>query len=168
MNKQKMIDELRNIADLMQINYDDNNSVFIIKEIAEFIDNKQNPIQDIVRLNEERYGLDFDGFNAINKLKEEMEELEQAYRKNDKIEFLDALADIVVISVGEIRKMNYDPELVLNEVVKEISSRRQDPEQSKRWANGGKEDGEKWLKDKSQDTKTLYKADFSKAKIKGE
>jgi hypothetical protein len=81
---------------------------------------------------------------------------------------IDALTDLRVIAIGEIRKAGYNPKYTLNETVKEISSRKQDPEQAKKWTNGEKEPGEKWLKDKSQDKSELYKANFENCKIKGE
>jgi hypothetical protein len=62
-----------------------------------------------------------------------------------------------------IEHLGYDFECVMNETIKEISSRQQDPEQKKRWKKNGS-NGEKWQKDKSQDKNTLYKADYSKCK----
>ena len=62
---------------------------------------------------------------------------------------VDAYADIIVFCVGAIQKLGYDPEKVLAEVVKEITSR-------KGCISKGK--FEKYLDEKSQSE--WYKADF--------
>jgi len=165
MNKQEMINQLRDIADTMEENDYVCNAVDL-RQIADSLQTKPDPIRDIVKLNEERYGLSFNPTQAYNKLHEELEEFKEADLNNDNTEMLDALADIIVIAVGEVRKMGYNPKCTLNEVVKEISSRQQDPIQKDRWLNALKQPGEKWLKDKSQDKSKLYKADFNKARIK--
>jgi len=126
-----------------------------------------NPIQDIVKLNEKRYGLTFNPEKAVEKLEEELQEFKDAIKNNDIHEMVDALTDIRVIAIGETRKMIYDPECTLNETVKEITSRKQDPAQKHRWERlFKKQPGEKWLKDKNQSKTELYKADFSKCKLK--
>jgi len=164
MDKQEMINILRDIADSMEEN-DYLCHSEDLRKVADKLQKEPNPIQDIVKLNKERYGLTFNSKKAYNKLNEELKEFKDGIKNNNEIEMLDALADIIVIATGEIRKMGYDPILVLNETVKEISSRKQDLTQVERWAKGEKEDGEKWLKDKSQDKSELYKADFEKCKI---
>lgn len=65
---------------------------------------------------------------------------------------VDALNDIIELCIGDILKLGYDPELTLNEVNKEINSRK------------GKIINGKFEKDVNQDPATLYKADFSKCK----
>jgi len=79
------------------------------------------------------------------------------------VEILDSLTDIRVFAENETENMGYDSELCMSEVIKEISSRKQCPEQKAEWEQYGA-DG-KWLKDKNQDKDTLYKADFSSCKI---
>lgn len=66
----------------------------------------------------------------------------------------DAACDIIVFATGIIRKSGYDPDLAMEEVLKEINSRI------------GADDGTgKWVKDKSPEAKAnWYKADFTKAK----
>jgi len=165
MEKQEMINKLRDIADSMEENdylcHSEN-----LKQIADELQVTPNPIQDIVELNEKRYGLIFNSEKAIEKLEEELQEFKDAVKDNNEHEMLDALTDIRVIAIGEIRKMGYDPECTLNETVKEISSRKQDPAQKHRWERlFKKQPGEKWLKDKNQSPDTLYKADFNKCKI---
>ena len=76
---------------------------------------------------------------------------------------LDAILDISVFSTNEAELMGYDMDKAMNEVVKEISSRVQDPIQKEEWSKSGAVG--KWQKDLSQDKDTLYKADFDKAKI---
>lgn len=124
------------------------------------------PLLEIVKLNQTRYGTDFNGNTAVVKLKEELQELVNGIITNNTNEIVDALSDIIVIATGELTKLKYNPELVLKQTVKEISSRQQDPEQAKAWAAGNKQPGEKWNKDKSQDPSTLYTADYSTCKFK--
>ena len=124
------------------------------------------PLLEIVKLNQTRYGTDFNGDTAVAKLKEELQELIDGIIINNTDEIVDALSDIIVIATGELTKLKYNPELVLKQTVKEISSRQQDPEQAKAWAAGNKQPGEKWQKDKSQDPSTLYTADYSTCKFK--
>lgn len=124
------------------------------------------PLLEIVKLNQTRYGTDFNGDTAVAKLKEELQELVDGIITNNTDEIVDALSDIIVIATGELTKLKYNPELVLKQTVKEISSRQQDPEQAKAWAAGNKQPGEKWKKDKSQDPSTLYTADYSTCKFK--
>lgn len=108
-------------------------------------------------------------------------------------EYLDGLCDTYVVVTGTLAKSGrvgvslsgelYDwaidyfniPEMVekvgfdftkcMQETIKEISSRKQDPAQAEAWHTKGVRVGEKWLKDKNQDPKTLYKADYSKCKL---
>jgi len=66
---------------------------------------------------------------------------------------------------NQIEERGYIVDLVMKQVVKEISSRKQDPEQAALWASqGGNINGDKWQKNKNQDPDTLYKADYSKCK----
>lgn len=81
------------------------------------------------------------------------------------VEILDSLTDIRVFAENETENMGYDSELCMSEVIKEISSRKQCPEQEERWDIGEKEVGEKWQKWKEQPKETLYMADFSFCKI---
>ena len=59
--------------------------------------------------------------------------------------------------------MGYDNDKCMDETVKEISSRKQDPIQQELWFKSGY-DGTKWMKDLNQDPSTLYKADYNKGK----
>lgn len=78
---------------------------------------------------------------------------------------LDTINDIIVFSINQIELMGYNANLTLSETIKEISSRKQDPQQREFWDTFGY-DGTKWEKDKEQDTSTLYKADYTKCKLK--
>lgn len=69
---------------------------------------------------------------------------------------IDAMADMIVFAYGEMAKYGYDGDKVMDEVIKEISSRTgaYNPEVGK------------WLKDKSPEAQAKwYKADFSKCKL---
>ena len=60
-----------------------------------------------------------------------------------------------------------DPDTAMTECWLEINSRKQDPLQKVKWANGVKRHNEKWEKWADQPVDQLYKADYTKAKIKG-
>lgn len=69
---------------------------------------------------------------------------------------IDAMADIIVFAYGEMAKYGYHGDKVMNEVIKEISSRTgvYDPATKK------------WQKDKSPEAQAKwYTADFSKCKL---
>ena len=66
---------------------------------------------------------------------------------------VDAAADIIVFATGLIAKMWYDPDVVMDEVLKEVESRKWEVVD---W---------KFVKFKDEEAKrNWYKADFSKAK----
>jgi len=68
------------------------------------------PLAEIVKLNQTRYGLDFNGQKAIEKLHEEIvEELIPAIQANDIDEIVDAFNDTIVIAVGELTKLGATP-----------------------------------------------------------
>lgn len=68
------------------------------------------PLVEIIKLNQTRYGLDFNGPKAIEKLHEEIiEELAPAITILDVEEIVDALADTIVIAVGELTKLGHKP-----------------------------------------------------------
>ena len=109
----------------------------------------------IVNWNEERGLLDkgFNHFNEFNILNEEVDEFKESTTDDQRV---DALCDIIVVAVGSLRKLGYEPDVALEETVKEISSRVG----SINWATG------KWEKDLSTQAKAKwYKADYSKAKL---
>lgn len=69
---------------------------------------------------------------------------------------IDAMADIIVFAYGEIAKYGYHGDKVMNEVIKEISSRvgSYDP------------NTKKWQKDKSPEAQAKwYTADFTNCKM---
>ena len=123
------------------------------------------PLLDIMKLNQDRYGVTFDFPKALDKLNEELDEFEDGFDRADTHEMIDALADIIVIAAGEMVKLGFNPELCLKQTVKEITCREQDPEQAIAWAAGNKELGEKWLKDPKQDQSTIYTADYSTCRL---
>ena len=64
-----------------------------------------------------------DSFNAdqfalyFNLIKEELEELEVAYSAGDNVEMLDALIDILVVTIGAIHSAGFDGEAAWKEVM---------------------------------------------------
>ena len=60
-----------------------------------------------------------------------------------------------------VKSLGYCFRKAMAECLKEINSREQDLQQAKDWAENGA--SSKWLKNKSQNPDTLYKADYSKA-----
>ena len=64
-----------------------------------------------------------DGFNKdqfalyFNLIKEELEELEVAYSAGDNVEMLDALIDILVVTIGAIHSAGFDAEAAWKEVM---------------------------------------------------
>lgn len=94
---------------------------------------------------------DRNGFNAM--IVEELGE----FLSSDNIEGrIDAMADIIVFAYGEMAKYGYDGDKVMDEVIKEISSRvgAYDP------------NTKKWQKDKSSEAQAKwYTADFSTCKL---
>lgn len=81
----------------------------------------------------------------------------------NKKDIIDAIQDIQVFCINETELMGYDNIKCNAEVFKEINSRIQDPIQKEDWVKNGAVG--KWQKDKNQDPKTLYKADYSKCKL---
>lgn len=124
------------------------------------------PLVDIMNLNLTRYGKNFDLEKFKKTFYEEVEEMFRGIENNDTYETIDGANDAIVVLAGLITQHGYNPELTLKQVVKEIKSRNQSKEQYDRWKDNPKlQDVEKWEKDKTQDTNTLYKADFSTCKI---
>jgi predicted HAD superfamily Cof-like phosphohydrolase len=124
-------------------------------------------LKKIVDWNNER-GLIEKGFNHKNEISFIIEELLESTGKYDSItareesiriaetitnnedvnkeEIVDAFADIIVFATGAIAKVGYDPDKVMNEVFKEIDSRK------------GKMIDGKFVKDLDVE---MYKSDFS-------
>jgi hypothetical protein len=74
------------------------------------------------------------------------------------------LVDMVNISYEMIYLLGYDYKKCMLETIKEISSREQCPIQVIEWQENGISG--KWLKNRNQDPKTLYKANYESCKIK--
>lgn len=106
--------------------------------------------EGIVKFNTDRYLMTFDSDVEYKLLEEELQEFFWATEKADKV---DALCDLVVVAVGGLYKLGYDPEKALAETVKEILSRQGTTNQR----TG------KWEKNHNQDPDTLYKADYTTA-----
>ena len=94
---------------------------------------------------------DRNGF--VSMIVEELGEFIAATDNNGRI---DAMADIIVFAYGEMAKYGYHGDKVMDEVIKEISSRvgAYDPETKK------------WQKDKSPEAQAKwYSADFTNCKL---
>ena len=93
------------------------------------------------------------GFNVVleaDMLREELEELEDANCVNEQI---DALCDLIVIATGGLYKLGVNPDMAMDETLKEIESRT------------GEIDGSgKWRKEL---TGREYVADYTEAKVYG-
>jgi hypothetical protein len=94
---------------------------------------------------------------------EELNEYTAAVNTSDEHETIDALADIMVLTANEIALMGYDIDLVMKQVVKHISARKQDPVQAVSWSMEGPSG--KWLKDKNQDPSTLIEPNYTVCRL---
>ncbi len=112
--------------------------------------NQKNEVSFIVEELLESTGK-YDSLSAREKSEEITVDILKNEENQNKEEIVDAFADIIVFATGAIGKLGYDPEIVIDEVLREIESR-----------TGKMIDG-KFVKD--LDVK-MYKADFEKAKIK--
>lgn len=68
--------------------------------------------QSVSRNNQDQFDL------YLNLIKEEVAELQEAVDANDKVEQLDALTDILVVTIGAIHSMGADGEGAWNEVMR--------------------------------------------------
>lgn len=110
-------------------------SVFIVEELLEMNTNLMSDEANVKALDLVRNEIVKEWYNSTN----------------DQV--IDAAWDIIVFATGLIAKLGYDPDKVMDEVLKEIESRKW----SIIWW--------KFTKDKSDEAKkSWYKADFSKAK----
>ena len=85
-----------------------------------------------------------------------VEELGEFLESKDDNGRIDAMADIIVFAYGEMAKYGYDGDRVMDEVIKEISSRvgAYDPETKK------------WQKDRSPEAQAnWYTADLDSCKV---
>ena len=109
-----------------------------------------NWLEGVWIYNQER-GLIERGFNPLTELHMLKEELHEFEVGSTEEEYIDALADVIVLATGAMFKLGYRPNCVMNEVVREIMSRTG----SINPTTG------KWEKDENQNG---YKADFKKCK----
>ena len=82
------------------------------------------------------------------------------WNEND---IIDTIQDIQVFCINETELMGYDNNLTLNETIKEISSRVQNPQQKLEWQEKGAVG--KWQKWQEQNKDTLYKAGYIDCKL---
>lgn len=85
-----------------------------------------------------------------------VEELGEFLEAEDDHGRIDAMADIIVFAYGEMAKYGYDGDRVMDEVIREISSR----------TGSYNPDTKKWQKDKSPEAQALwYTANFTYCKL---
>lgn len=111
-------------------------------------------IENIVDWNIKRNLLTFDPDNEQRLIDEEVKELKKALAENNEYETVDAYCDLIVVAVGALYKLGYNPERALRQTYYEISSRL---------GSINKSTG-KWQKDPNQSPSTLYKANYELAK----
>jgi len=117
----------------------------------------------IIKWNESRNNVNFDVISEYQMLNEELTEFLTAHNEENEHEMVDALCDIIVVATGGLYKLGYDPNKAMDEVIKHISSREQDPIQKQQWEENGAEG--KWLKRKAQDKTQMYQQDFESCKL---
>jgi len=81
----------------------------------------------------------------------------------EEFEIIDTIQDIQVFCINETELMGYDNNLTMNETIKEISSRVQNPQQKLEWQEKGAVG--KWQKWQEQSKDTLYKASYIDCKL---
>ena len=113
-----------------------------------------HPIESIIQFNVDRNLNYFESSTEYAMLFEELQEFMVASSKGNAYDMVDALCDIVVVAVGGLHKLGYDPTAALEETLKEITSRQ---------GALNKSTG-KWEKDPKQDPSTLYRASYKEAK----
>lgn len=91
------------------------------------------------------------------------EELQEYYEASTEHGRIDAIADILVLATNECELEGYNIDLVMKQVVKHISSRKQDPSQAAIWKSEGVSG--KWMKDKNQHPSTIYNPDYTVCKL---
>ena len=87
---------------------------------------------------------------------------EELFKNIPEHRIVDSICDIKVFGCNELENMDYCTKIAMNETVKEVSSREQDPTQKQDWDLNGPNG--KWQKNLNQNPTTLYTADFNKAK----
>ena len=118
--------------------------------------NQPTALESVATWNVSRNLTSYSDLVELNNINKEISELLEAAMLNDTNARIDAYCDILVFAAGAIHKLGYQPELSLQETVKEISSRR-----------GGIDPSTgKWEKDRSQDPSTLYTANYNLSKYK--
>lgn len=113
-----------------------------------------NAITGVVQFNIDRRLTVFSAEAEVAMLEEELQEFKDACQNSSVPEQLNALCDLIVLSVGAIHKLGYSPTLALSETVREITSR----------VGAINEATGKWEKDKDQDPSTLYTPNYNNAR----
>lgn len=97
---------------------------------------------------------------SLNNIEKYINNIDTKYR----IQTVNMLNIIITMCDELVTAKKYDFKEVLNEKIKVISSREQNPQQKEEWALNGANG--KWLKNELQDKATIYKANYGKCKIR--
>lgn len=132
-----------------------NNMAFVIEEVIESMTNMNSEearddslvLSKVIRKGNLSKLIKYAKEQKLDQGEDEIKEL-------DPEQVIDAAGDAIVFNVGTIRKMGYDPDLVMNEVLKVIESRK------------GSIIKGKFTKDKSPEAQALwYNANFNICKV---
>ena len=140
---------------------------------AETIEDEIDAYADIIVFTENQ--LDLEGFDSLvytskltNPPETKVEAIERLQKTLDSYCYgannFEIFQKLYSICAYMIEQLGYSVSLVMKETIKEISSRKQDPEQAENWAINGPSG--KWMKDKNQASETLYKAQYKLCKAK--
>ena len=129
-----------------------------LADIIVFTENQSILEDDVINYNQR---LSYDSLSDIQILSMLEAALDGYYYGGDNLETFQRL---YTIAATGLEYYGYSVSLVMKETIKEISSRKQDPEQSEDWAVNGPSG--KWKKDRQQDESTLYKANYNLCKNK--
>lgn len=113
-------------------------------------ENTMNIFQEIENFNLERNLAQYcTKENELAMLGEELKEFEEA---EELLHQVKEVTDIVVVAIGTLVKMGANPQIAMEETLKQIKSRK-----------GTIAPSGKWVKDKNQDPATLYIPDYTRA-----
>jgi hypothetical protein len=113
-------------------------------------DESMNIFKEIEKFNLERNLAQYlSKENELSMLNEEVGEYKEA---DDFFHEVKEVTDIIVVAVGTLVKMGANPQIAMEETIKQIQSRK-----------GEIAPSGKWVKDKNQDPATLYQPDYARA-----
>ena len=124
--------------------------------------NQANAKTYVANVLEELLEIYFNNKETIKFLQEEM--MAKYFDKKILSEnrLVDTINDIQVFSINECEMMGYDNDLTMQETIKEIDSRLQDPVQREQWRT--ERPSGKWQKWREQPKDTLYTANYAQCR----